>query len=211
LYVLAPPVRVPSGRDAQAPVAGAPIDSSDLESPDSSPHESYALLVSRLAPEKGIDVAIDACRIAGVPLVVAGDGPEMGALRAYARARAGHDVRFVGHVDDAELERLRRGAALAIVPSRSAETFGMAAAEAMAAGVPVVASRVGALPELVEERALVEPGDPGALAQAIGRLWGDTAAGERGRARVGELCAPEVVAAALGRIYGEAIKRPASP
>jgi glycosyltransferase involved in cell wall biosynthesis len=159
---------------------------------------AYALLAARLAPEKGIDVAIDACRSAGVPLVVAGDGPEMAALRA--RARHG-EVRFVGQVDDAELKRLREGAALAIVPSRSAETFGMAAAEAMAAGLPVVASRVGALPELVEEQGLVEPGDPTALAEAIGRLWGDNAAAERGRARVRELCASEVVAEGLQRIY----------
>jgi glycosyltransferase involved in cell wall biosynthesis len=113
-------------------------------------------------------------------------------------------VRFVGHVNDTELARLREGAALGIVPSRSAETFGMASAEAMAAGLPVVASRVGALPELVEETALVKPGDPGALAEAIGRLWGDAAAGERGRARVRELCAPEVVADGLRRIYAAA-------
>jgi glycosyltransferase involved in cell wall biosynthesis len=78
----------------------------------------------------------------------------------------------------------------------------MAAAEAMAAGVPVVASRVGALPELVEQRALVEPGDSGALAEAIGQLWGDAAAGNRGRARVRELCGPEVVAEGLRAVYG---------
>jgi glycosyltransferase involved in cell wall biosynthesis len=178
--VLAPPVRIPPERAAVA-------------------SGTYALLVSRLAPEKGIDVAIDACRLAGVPLVVAGDGPEMDA----PRARVGHaDVRFVGRVEDAELGRLRAGAALAIVPSRSAETFGIAAAEAMAAGVPVVASHIGALPELVEEQGLVEPGDHVALAAAIERLWGDSAAGERGRARVHELCAPGAVAQRLATIYG---------
>jgi glycosyltransferase involved in cell wall biosynthesis len=160
---------------------------------------AYALVASRLAPEKGVDVAIDACKIAGVPLVVAGDGPEEGLLRTRAH---GADVRFVGRVDSTRLEALRAGAALAIVPSRSAETFGMAAAEAMAVGVPVVGSRVGALPELVEDRALVEPGDPVALAEAIGRLWANADAGERGRVRVNELCAPDVVAAGLERVYG---------
>src|SRR5439155_10197585 len=100
----------------------------------------YALVVSRLAREKGIDVAIEACRIAGVPLVIAGEGPEHAAL---AESASGADVRFAGRVADAELARLRAGASVALVPSRSAETFGLAAAEAMAAGVPVAASRVG--------------------------------------------------------------------
>jgi glycosyltransferase involved in cell wall biosynthesis len=249
VHVLAPPVDVPQ-------------EVADVRS------GSYALVVSRLAQEKGVDVAIEACQMAGIPLVVAGDGPERPNLEARAmhgprvghskfgdpprarggaagfeghgvaatgsqkadpprarggsadfegpgvptvapekgdapRARGGHaDLRFLGQVDDAELERLRRGAALAIVPSRSAETFGMAAAEAMAAGVPVVASRIGALTELVEPEALVDPGDAQALAEAIGRRWRDVSAGERGRARVQELCAPEVVAEGLAAIYG---------
>jgi glycosyltransferase involved in cell wall biosynthesis len=164
---------------------------------------TYALVVSRLVPEKGVDVAIEACRIAGVPLVVAGDGPECDSLRAHAAdaGDAAAAVRFVGHVDDAELARLRAGAALAIVPSRSAETFGMAAAEAMAAGLPVVASRVGALGELVSEEGLVGPGDLDELAQAIGRLWRDQGAGERARERVGVACSPQMVAECLRAAY----------
>ncbi|HWX73820.1 MAG TPA: glycosyltransferase, partial [Solirubrobacteraceae bacterium] len=83
VHVLAPPVAMPSGGDRQFSAGDAPIDSlADLPHPG-----TYALVVSRLAPEKGVDVAIDACRLAGTPLVVAGDGPEMGALRARARAR----------------------------------------------------------------------------------------------------------------------------
>ncbi len=178
--VLAPPVRRPAS-DRTATATG-----------------THALVVSRLAPEKGVDVAIDACRIAGMPLVVAGDGPEQVALRERAREQ---DVRFVGRVDDAHLAELRAGAAIALAPSRSAETFGLAAAEAMAAGLPVAASRVGALPELVEPEGLVPAGDPDALARAIGRLAGDRAAGERGRERVGAICAPEVVAASLAELY----------
>jgi glycosyltransferase involved in cell wall biosynthesis len=189
VHVLAPPVRIAGEHVPGSNDAGA---------------GAYALVVSRLSPEKGIDVAIDACRIAGVSLVVAGDGPELDALRARA---AGGDVRFVGRVDDAELRRLRAGAALALVPSRSAETFGMAAAEAMTAGVPVLASRVGALPELVEADALVAPGDSGALAEAIGRLWGDAAAAERGRKRALAVCSPVVVAQGLAGIYEQATAR----
>ncbi|HXP36568.1 MAG TPA: glycosyltransferase, partial [Solirubrobacteraceae bacterium] len=145
---------------------------------------------------------IDACRLAGIALVIAGDGPEREALVARARAdEAATAVTFTGQVDDDELARLRAGAAIALVPSRSAETFGLAAAEAMAAGLPVVASRAGALADLVEETALVAPGDARALAQAIGRLAGDEGAGERARERVRAICAPERVAGALARIY----------
>jgi glycosyltransferase involved in cell wall biosynthesis len=71
----------------------------------------------------------------------------------------------------------------------------------MAAGLPVVASRVGALSELLDPEALVPAGDAGALADAIARLSGDRAAGERGLERVRALCAPQVVAAALARVY----------
>jgi glycosyltransferase involved in cell wall biosynthesis len=153
---------------------------------------SHALIVGRLAAEKGVDVAVDACRRAGVPLVVAGDGP----LAPSAGAR------FVGRVSDAELAALRAGACVAVVPSRSAETFGLAAAEAMAAGLPVAASRVGALPELVACEGLAEPGDPAALAAAIARLRGDAAAGDRALTRARALVSPEVVAPALAGIYG---------
>ncbi|HUA75328.1 MAG TPA: glycosyltransferase family 4 protein [Solirubrobacteraceae bacterium] len=192
--VLAPPVRA---LDA----APLPQAAGAAELP------SYALVVSRLAPEKGVDVAIEACQRAGVTLIVAGDGPErerLEAQAAQAHGVAGASVRFAGHVDDEELARLRARASIALVPSRSAETFGLAAAEAMSAGVPVLASAVGAMPELVEREALVPPGDPAALAAAIGRLTGDRGAGERARERVRAVCAPEVVADALAELYGSA-------
>ena len=155
----------------------------------------HALIAGRLAVEKGIEVAAAACASAGVPLVVAGDGPLLDALRA-----AHPEVRFTGHVEDAELADLRARAALAIVPSRAVETFGLAAAEALAAGVPVVASRTGALPDLVED--LVPPGDAMALAAAIRERYGDAAAGAAGIERVRERCAPAKVAAALSAVYG---------
>jgi glycosyltransferase involved in cell wall biosynthesis len=191
VHVLAPPVRA---LEALAP----PATGVASELP------SYALVVSRLAPEKGVDVAIDACRAAGITLLIAGDGPERGALEAHAaagRGVAGATVRFAGHVDDAELAELRARASIALVPSRSAETFGLAAAEAMAAGLPVVASRVGALGELVEPEALVAPGDADELAQAIGRWAGDRALAQRGLQRVRAVCSPSVVADALARVY----------
>jgi len=198
--VIAPPVRAAApGRAAASADAGAPADAAAPGQPPGPSAGSYALLVSRLSPEKGVDVAIDACRIAGIELVIAGDGPERGELE---RRAAGGEVRFAGEVDDAELARLRAGAAVALAPSRSAETFGLAAAEAMAAALPVVASRVGALPELLGEEALVPVGDATALAHAITRLAGDRQAGERALQRVRALCAPGVVASALAELYG---------
>jgi glycosyltransferase involved in cell wall biosynthesis len=198
VHVLAPPVRA-AGAVAADAGAGTDVDADAAGAADP-PVGPYALVVARLAPEKGVDVAIDACRIAGVPLVIAGDGPQRAALARRAGADEGA-VRFAGQVDDAELAALRARAAIALAPSRSAETFGLAAAEAMAAGLPVVASRVGALPELIEADALVAPGDPGALAVAIARLAGDREAGARARERVRALCAPEAVASALADVY----------
>lgn len=198
---LADVVVVPS-RAAAARLAAlrAPVDDAhvvghvvrDFAERSSAAAGTYALVASRLAPEKGIEIAIEACRIAGVELVVAGDGPH-----PPARGQA----RFVGRVDSAELARLRAGAALAIVPSRSAETFGLAAAEAMAAGLPVVASGVGALPELVEPAGLVPPGDPVALASAITARFGDEQAGNRAIEAARAAAAPQAVGPRLSAAY----------
>jgi glycosyltransferase involved in cell wall biosynthesis len=169
----------------------------------------HALVVSRLAPEKGVDVAIAACAAAGLPLVVAGDGPQRAALEARA---AGTGTRFAGRVGREQLAALRAGAGLALVPSRAAETFGLAAAEAMAAGVPVVGSAVGALPELCGEEGLVPAGDAAALAIAARARFGDASVGEAGRRRVLAVAAPEAVAPALAAVYDRvaAIRTPPS-
>jgi len=203
-HVLAPPVGAlergvpaagfpPEGHGGGSP-AGRPPEAA--HPPAEGPRDGYALVVARQSPEKGIDVAIEACRRVGIPLVVAGAG-----LDGDADVRETDGVRFAGRVDDARLATLRAGAALALVPSRSAETFGLAAAEAMASGVPVAGSRVGALPELLEEQAMAPPGDARALAEAIERVRGDPDAGERARERIRALCAPGVVAGRLAEIY----------
>jgi glycosyltransferase involved in cell wall biosynthesis len=165
---------------------------------------AHALVVSRLAPEKGIEVAIDACQAAGRPLLIVGDGPDRARLMAHAARASGASsklVSFAGRLEGVELADARASAAIALSPSRSAETFGLAAAEAMACGLPVIASRVGALGELLGEESLVEPGDQSALAAAIERLWGDEEAGERNLARVRELCSPQSVASMLRTVY----------
>jgi glycosyltransferase involved in cell wall biosynthesis len=161
----------------------------------------YALVASRLAPEKGVATAIDACARAGLPLRVAGDGPLEAALRARAAAAAHADVTFLGRLTDDDLQAQRAGAALAIVASEAAETFGLAAAEAMAAGLPVAATRMGALADLLDPGALSARGDVDALARTAARLFADEAKGLRNLACVRARCAPEGVASLLAAVY----------
>jgi glycosyltransferase involved in cell wall biosynthesis len=133
---------------------------------------SFALVVGRLSPEKGIELAIEAAAAAGVPLKVAGSGPGEAELRTAA-LKAGGQVEFLGRVPVGELRALRREAAVVLVPSRSDESFGLVALEAMAAGVPVVATGAGALPELVGEEHCLARGDGSAMASRLADLWAD--------------------------------------
>ena len=86
VHVLAPPVRALARQDAPEPTA-AGAGARERARPRSGRAGAYALVVSRLAPEKGVDVAIEACRAAGMPLVIAGDGPERAALKRARGAR----------------------------------------------------------------------------------------------------------------------------
>jgi glycosyltransferase involved in cell wall biosynthesis len=160
---------------------------------------TYALAAGRLTPEKGFADAVAGCMRAGVRLVVAGDGPQSAELRALAE---GADVSFTGRVAPDELARLRAGAALAIVPSRYQEILPLAALEAMAAGLPVVAARAGGLAEAVPAEGLYAPGDVAGLAERVRALWRDAEAGERALARARDRFAPAAVAAGLAAVYG---------
>ena len=87
------------------------------------------------------------------------------------------------------------------MPSRSAETFGLAAAEAMAAGVPVVASAVGALPELVDPDGSWRRATSRRSPRAARARFGDEQAGAAGLRRIRELASPDAVAARLRALY----------
>jgi len=170
----------------------------------------YALFAGRLSEEKGIRLlpAI-ALRIAPARLVVAGGGPMAGWLRRQAEALP--NLELAGHLDgDAFAARLA-GAAVVLVPSLFYETFCYAAAEALMAARPVVAARIGAIPELVEHEStglLAPPGDPHATAEAVTRALADPAAagwGRAGQERVRVLGAPAHHVAGLTEVYREAI------
>ncbi|WP_370328246.1 glycosyltransferase family 4 protein [Euzebya sp.] len=128
------------------------------------------VFAGRLEHEKGVDVLLAATEGLDCEVVVAGAGTQAPALR-----RSAHDrVRFEGHLAQPALAALLRSAAVVVVPSRY-EPFGLAALEAMAAGVPVVASAVGGLLDVVAGDAgvRVPPGDVRALRQAISAVLGD--------------------------------------
>jgi glycosyltransferase involved in cell wall biosynthesis len=149
--------------------------------PDSGAARSYVTAICHLRDVKGVQVLLRALELLKArgsepECRIVGDGPLRGAYEAFARERGLSNVRFLGLRDD--VPAVLAGAAVAVVPSVWPEAFSLAAAEAMAAGTPVVASRVGALPEVVEEGVtgeLVPPDDPAALADAVARIWGDPA------------------------------------
>ena len=112
-------------------------------------------------------------------LYVVGAGPERAALEALAAGLGLHGrVRFTGPLPDAELPLAYRAADLAVVPSLALEGFGLIAAEALAAGTPVLVTPVGGLPEVVSglSTALLLPGkDPAAIARGIASALADPA------------------------------------
>jgi glycosyltransferase involved in cell wall biosynthesis len=184
--------------DVPVHVVGHVVRGIDTAAPSPPRVDGPALLVARLAPEKAIEQAIDACRTAGVPLVIAGDGPERARLEAHA---TGADVRFTGRVDAHALHALRAEASVALVTSRAHETFGLAALEAMAAGLPTVVSAAGALAGLAPGAVPVPIGDVRGLAAALLRVRGDAEAGRRAHATALRLAAPAAVAPRLAAVY----------
>jgi glycosyltransferase involved in cell wall biosynthesis len=112
----------------------------------SEPIRRGALYVGRLSPEKGIDLLLHAWRNLDYPLRVVGDGPLANEVRA-----AGGNVTAVGHLSMDAVRREMEVAAFLIVPSVWNEMFGMVIIEAMAAGLPVIVSRLEGLMSIVEE------------------------------------------------------------
>ncbi len=147
------------GRDA--PVVHPPVD---VERFAVSEPEDYVLFVGELVAHKRADLAIEAATAAGVPIKVAGAGPELRRLKARYRGQA----EFLGRVADEELPGLYAEAAALLVPS--VEEFGMAAVEAQAAGRPVIAVNAGGARETVipgRTGWLVPNGDAAGMARAL--------------------------------------------
>src|SRR5207244_2526250 len=134
----------------------------------------YAVYVGRLSSEKGADTLLQGWKhVRGrVPLLVIGDGP----LREKLSLEFQRDSRvtFCGQLPRAEVLGTLKRARFLVVPSRCYETFAMVIAEAYACGVPVIASRMGAMQELVAHGRtglLFPPGDSEHLAESIDWAW----------------------------------------
>jgi glycosyltransferase involved in cell wall biosynthesis len=181
-----------------------------------SPASTTFLFAGRLSPEKGAHQLLEAWSLASLPspwrLVIAGDGSERSSLEAVA---ADLPVEFTGRLDADALDARMDEAAVVVVPSLVPETFGLAAAEAMARGIPVIVSDVGNLPTVVGDRRQVLPArDARAWADAMRWLAGSAderhAIGQAGRDRVLTKFSSDASVARLHEVYEFARRRSAS-
>lgn len=140
------------------------IDSADGE---------YVAFSGRFSPEKGMDTLLMASTLLPhLSVRLAGDGP----LLSKLIAKAPQNVSFVGWLNRIQLASFYEKARFVVVPSIWSEVFGMVAIEAMSYGLPVVASRLGGLAEIVKDGItglLFNPGDPDDLAEKMKMLWQD--------------------------------------
>lgn len=164
----------------------------------------------RLSREKGLVTLLRAAEAAGVTLLVAGTGP----LHQTLASRAPSGVRFLGRLPGDDVDRLLAGCRAAVVPSEWAENAPMAVLEPMALGRPVIATRMGGIPEQIRDGLdgiLVEPANMVELAAALRVLSDDAALADRlgrcARERAASVFSPQAHLEGLLRIYETAAER----
>ncbi len=130
----------------------------------SAQHEGYALFAGRLSEEKGVAMLLAAWeKIKDFPLRVLGDGPLSGKLKDLARQRDIKNVEFLGFLSPEEYGAALAKASFVVIPSICYENFPRMVVEAYSRGIPVVASRLGSMEEIVKDGRtglLFEPGKP---------------------------------------------------
>jgi len=171
---------------ARVEVLGGAVDRAIFR-PAAAPGPSNRIaFVGRLVTEKGIWTLMDALSRLRVPaeLDIVGEGPLLPALRDAVERAMPTRVNLLGYLPPERIREILVRSGLLVAPSIWQEPLGLVVLEAMACGVPVVASSVGGIPEIVQHNAnglLVEPGDPDALARAMNLVLGDPSL--RGRLR----------------------------
>ena len=176
------------------------------------------LFVGRLVYYKGLDVLLDAMERCGGSLVIVGEGPLEGALRAsIARKGLGERVLFAGRVPDADLPALYQACDLFVLPSTArTEAFGVVQIEAMAAGKPVVSTNLPTGVPWVNQDGtsglVVPPGNAAALADALQRLMQDEALrlrlGEGARRRAEAMFSRERMVAKFRSVVDTVVRAP---
>jgi glycosyltransferase involved in cell wall biosynthesis len=150
-----------------------PHATSVIETVVERPAGEYVAFSGRISPEKGVDVFLSAAaRMPDVLFKVAGDGP----ARSELMAKAPRNVEFVGRLGFDDLVAFYQRSRILVAPSLWFEPFGMVVVDAMALGVPVIASRIGGLPDVVDDGVtglLFEPGNREALVDQLHLLWND--------------------------------------
>ncbi|GAA5112897.1 glycosyltransferase family 4 protein [Alloalcanivorax gelatiniphagus] len=179
----------------------------DLAAWPSGPGGGPAVWSGRLVPEKAPHLAIDACRLAGVPLLLAGPIQDQVYFDREVAPRLGDDARHVGHVRGTELSALLRWASVAVVTPAWDEPYGLVAAEAMASGTPVAAFARGGLQQVVAAQAgvLAAPGDVPALAEAVHAAARLDRRGVRAHAEA--TCSADVMVDRYLHLYAELAQR----
>ncbi|RJR30206.1 MAG: glycosyltransferase family 1 protein [Candidatus Latescibacterota bacterium] len=184
----------------------------DLDSYRALPEKGYFVYLGRLLYEKGLDYLVRAVsKLETGRLVIVGEGPVEGDLRALVRELGTDRVEFAGHRSGDELRRLVAESQFVVLPSRWYENLPFAIMEAMACSKPVVASNLGGIPEMVDDGAtgmLFPMGDVDALADRLRRMLADRAAreemGRRGREKAERLYGREVHYERIMEIYRDA-------
>jgi len=136
----------------------------------------YALYVGRLSAEKGLRVLLEAwSRLGGrIPLRIAGDGPLKEEIAEEIKTKRLSSVELMGQLPPSEIVPLMQGARFLVLPSVCYENFPLAVAEAFACGLPVIASRLGSMAEIIadgETGMHVTPGDSAELAAKADWAW----------------------------------------
>ncbi|MES9906381.1 MAG: glycosyltransferase family 4 protein [Sedimenticola sp.] len=173
--------------------------------------EGYGLYFGRLSNEKGLNTLLEACATTrNIPMVITGTGPAEERLREKVDALKLKHITFTGYKSGQDLIDLLEGASFTVLPSEWYENCPMSILESLAVGTPVIGSRSGGIPELINEEQdgfTFEAGNAEELADKMRILWLDenlrTKMGKSGAEKIQSRYTPDVHYQSLAKVYAE--------